>query len=132
MTIVLYSCHNLLVAACALTLLFVETYIAVGYQFNRDRAYMKDLIEGKIKPYAFHMNWNSDKATKIKFNQQLGDWFVKESCLGTRDSIDELTQAVSDDYCCTDNPVVVCHYRDKPSKIPCPESPMIESKTSFW
>jgi hypothetical protein len=30
-------------------------------------------------------------------------------------------------------PTVVCHYRDKPSKIPCPDSPTIDKNgRDFW
>lgn len=104
---------------------------AVGYHFHRDRPFMKDMIQGKIHPYVFHMNWNSDKETKRKFNEQLGDWFVKDSC--TDQTVDELTRLSSSGDCCvTTEPVVVCHFRDKPSKIRCDDSPLIEDKTSFW
>jgi hypothetical protein len=93
---------------------------------------MKDLIHGKLHPYVFHMNWNSDKETKRKFNEQLGDWFVKDECTGK--PVDELTRSSQSDRgaCCVAKPVVVCHFRDKPSKIRCDESPLIEDKTSFW
>ena len=97
---------------------------------------MKDMIRGQIeKPYAFHMNWNNDKDTKRKFNQQLGDWYVDDdgSC-GAANSGDQLVQSValSAHQCCVVEPVIVCHFRDKPSKIPCENSPLIEDDTSFW
>lgn len=99
----------------------------VGYHFHRDRTYMKDLIQGKRQPYVFHMNWNNDKATKRRFNEQLGDWHILSQCTtgetgGTSLSAD----------CCVEHPTPVCHFRDKPSKIPCPESPLLEDDTSFW
>jgi hypothetical protein len=82
---------------------------------------MKDVIHGIEKPYMMHMNWNNDKETKRKFNQQLGDWYVRNNCTSNRE-------------CCVanDKPEIVCHFRDKPSKIPCPDSPLIEDPTSFW
>lgn len=93
---------------------------------------MKDIISGKIQPYLFHMNWNSDKDTKQKFDEQLGDWCVKDSCAGK--TVHELSRAVLSDHgaCCVLKPKVVCHYRDKPSKTQCDMSPFIEDKMSFW
>ena len=102
----------------------------VGYHFHKDRAYMKDMILGNIeKPYVFHMNWNDHKETKRKFNQQLGDWFVDDSCIAST-----LVESVasSNSNCCVREPIIVCHFRDKPSKIPCESSPLIEDVTSFW
>lgn len=80
---------------------------------------MKKLIGGAIKPYAFHMNWNNSKETKKKFNQQLGDWHLLPDCQ-------------SDFSCCAVEPEVVCHFRDKPSRVRCDSSPFIEDETSFW
>ena len=35
--------------------------------------------------------------------------------------------------CCLAEPNVVCHYRDKPSKIPCTDKdPIDKGKPSFW
>lgn len=106
----------------------------VGYHFHSDRAFMEDVILGRIEtPFVFHMNWNNDKETKRKFNQQLGDWFVDGACT-TSGAETTLVQFVasSKSSCCVREPVVVCHFRDKPSKIPCEVSPLIEEDTSFW
>ena len=98
----------------------VPRFITVGFHFNNDRAFMKAVINGTVRPYAFHMNWNNAKETKVKFNQQLGDWHVLPDCVGLGLN------------CCAAEPKVVCHFRDKPSKTRCDSSPFIEDNSSFW
>lgn len=88
------------------------------------------MIQGKIQPYAFHMNWNSDKDTKRKFIEQLGNWFVNVMCIGK--SVEDVAELSPLLACCAADPVVACHFRDKPSKVRCDDSPMIEDKKSFW
>lgn len=80
---------------------------------------MKKLIDGSVQPYAFHMNWNNDKTTKREFNQQLGDWYVADTTSLVLES-------------CRTESQIKCHYRDKPSKIRCDDSPLIEGTRSFW
>jgi hypothetical protein len=107
---------------------------------------MKRLIRGEIHPYVFHMNWNLDTKTKREFDQQLGDWYVSSvsSLLEKSSSTSEQQQRTADesssssnlllltiDRCLTE-PHIVCHYRDKPSKIRCDDSPLIEGSESFW
>ena len=37
------------------------------------------------------------------------------------------------DHCCSTTPFVNCHYKDKPSKIPCKDSePIDKNGRSFW
>lgn len=37
------------------------------------------------------------------------------------------------DHCCSAKPFVNCHYKDKPSKIPCKDSePIDKNGRSFW
>lgn len=145
------------------------TYIKVGYHFHKDRTYMKNLFNGTFQPYAFHMNWNTNKHTKRQLNQQIGTWYVSEVCsneillrtavtstgssnnhttfesypsLPTKrmTTITKTTTTEGSDRnfifgsstCCVANPIIVCHFRDKPSVIPCPDSPMIEDNVSFW
>lgn len=86
---------------------------------------MKRLIQGEIHPYAFHMNWNADVKTKREFDQQLGDWYVSDN------DDDGNLLPLSLDRCRT-KPHIVCHYRDKPSKVRCDDSPLIEGSKSFW
>ena len=109
-----------------------------GYHYHRQRPYMKDLITGKAHPHIFHMSWTNSKTDKLKFLQQLGEWYVSETCTGkTYDELHsgrseaDLPNVVSD--CCLSEPRVVCHYKDRPSKIPCHGSSTYNPNgTSFW
>jgi hypothetical protein len=106
----------------------------VGFHFHKKSEFMKEMMKGKRKPYIFHMNWNLDKETKRQFNEQIGDWFVDDKCIGK--SVKEIAADGSGsvaDTCCISSPTIVCHYRDKPSKIPCRESPPADAEgKSFW
>ena len=74
------------------------------------------------------MYWTDGKETKVKFLQQFGEWYVQNECLG-----DAMENDRSNINCCSVEPLVSCHYRDKPSKIPCLDSPLYDKKgTSFW
>lgn len=85
--------------------------------------------------YVFHMSWTLNKENKRKFFQQMGDWHVNDKCVGgsietifADGIVGDLTSA-----CCSAKPLVVCHFRDKPSKIPCKKSPNIDvGRPSFW
>ena len=86
------------------------------------------------------MNWTPDKATKLQHFQQLGGWWVPESCIGRK--VDDTTTTtttsnkniiVGVDQCCAAQPLFTCHYRDKPSLKPCRDSPPFRpGGTSFW
>jgi hypothetical protein len=94
-----------------------------GVEFHRRKDLMKKFIQGEadVKPYIFHMSWTQNKDNKKLFLQQLGEWRVKDNC--------ESGAA----ECCLVEPNIVCHYRDKPSIIPCRDSPPIDNgKPSFW
>jgi hypothetical protein len=96
---------------------------------QRKRDFMKDIIEGRAHPYIFHMSWTHNKENKVKFFQQLGEWYVKEECLVDASGTPSL-EALA---CCSTEALISCHYRDKPSKFPCKDSPPIdEGKPSFW
>jgi hypothetical protein len=107
-----------------------------GYQWNQKSGkYMKALFAGEIHPIIFHMSWTLNKDNKLLYFRQMGEWFVQDQCiqhtkqdiLGSSDSGD-LVNA-----CCAAEALVSCHYRDKPSKIPCPNSPNIDKgRASFW
>jgi hypothetical protein len=107
-----------------------------GYHYNAPsrRQYMKDFIAGKIKPYMFHMSWTTNKDNKQRYFEQMGDWFVKDECVGS--TVTKILHSTKDDLstaCCSAQPIIRCHYRDKPSKIPCKDSPPIDKgKSSFW
>jgi hypothetical protein len=84
---------------------------------------MKILLQGNstVDPYIFHMCWTENKHNKKKFFQQMGLWYKKEGC-----------QTDGED-CCLAKPNIICHYRDKPSIIPCRDSnPLHPGKKSFW
>lgn len=96
---------------------------AGGYQFHRDLQYMRDLLINETrKPWIFHMSWTKNKSDKIKFLQQVGLWYVK----------DDRNGRLGADFCSAE-PLVQCHYKDKPSIQPCRDSPAIDkSAKSFW
>jgi len=107
-----------------------------GHAYHRRKDFMKDMIAGKEKPYIFHMSWTHNKSNKMKYFQQLGEWRVQESCVA-KTPTEIKPDFVSGDSlistCCAAEPIIQCHYRDKPSKIPCKDSPPIDKgHRSFW
>jgi hypothetical protein len=115
-----------------------------GYHYHRNRPYMKEWISERlnhnlysdgnsskalIRPYIFHMSWTTNKENKRKFFQQLGDWYVSPKCIGKRRL--QLPEPVMES-CCSAKPIVSCHYRDKPSIIPCKKSPSIDKNGRSW
>lgn len=109
-----------------------------GYQFHmKSGKYMKALFDGKKDPYLFHMSWTKNKDNKLLFFEQIGEWYVKEQCVhkkvGEIDGVDPGESEGFANHCCLKEPSFKCHYRDKPSKHPCKESPPIDAgKPSFW
>jgi len=116
------------------------------------------------QPYIFHFCWANHKYDKIHFMEQLGEWYLQESCksLSNNDimtmsnnsnSTTNATTATHSDgggnsngqnnntvgisiiqHCCSVKPLVKCHYKDKPSIIPCLDSPTYDDDEgdSFW
>ncbi len=114
-----------------------------GWHYHRRMDLMKDIVTEKVVPEIFHMSWTKNKDNKVKFFQQMGQWYVNDSCIGsTKASIlksDEedgeviSSQDVLFEPCCLPEPNIVCHYRDKPSKIPCRDKePIDKGRPSFW
>jgi len=104
-----------------------------GFHYHRKKELMKNIVEGKHQPYLFHMCWTKNKDNKILFMKQMGMWYMKEECTGTAalNKLDKDHTPVSS--CCSAEPMVSCHYRDKPSIIPCKDSPPIDAgRPSFW
>lgn len=100
-----------------------ETEFIGGWQFHGKPELMKRVMQGNVTPYVFHMSWTADKIEKLHFLEQMAYLFVSESCIGKK-----LSSA-----CCIADPIARCHYKDKPSKIPCRESPVLgRENTSFW
>lgn len=102
-----------------------------GFQWNQpSHAYMRKYFAGEVDPYIFHMSWTLNKANKILYFEQFGEWWVQKQCVQNKGA-----GKMSDVYgsCCLAEPFFECHYRDKPSKHPCKDSPPIDKgKPSFW
>jgi len=118
-----------------------EHWFPGGFHYHRKKNFMKDVIQDKVHPYIFHMSWTTNKDYKLKFFQQMGEWFVNEKCVGktkadiltNKDNIDKDGALSLVQPCCLREPEITCWYRDKPSKIPCNEAPyMDENGESFW
>jgi len=95
-----------------------------GVEYHNNKQFMKEMISGKRHPYIFHMSWTENMEYKKKYFEQLGEWYT----------VEETEYCSGLDDCCLAEPRITCHYQDKPSKIPCQESPtVVEGKgTSFW
>lgn len=110
-----------------------------GYQFHQvSGKYMRRLFAGEVHPYIFHMSWTLNKDNKLLFLRQLGEWWVQDKCVHKTTS-EVLGSGLFGssktfvDSCCAAEPVFSCHYRDKPSLKPCPDSPSIDKgKGSWW
>lgn len=107
-----------------------------GWSFHRQKEEMKKIMQGESKNYIFHMSWTENKQNKVKFFQQMGQWYVQEACIdGTVSSLQRggSSEQLST-QCCLKKPLIKCHFRDKPSKIPCDDSPFLDKKKGkpFW
>ena len=109
-----------------------------GFHYHLAPSHMKNITSGRVIPFAFHMSWTHNSENKIKFLQQMGQWFTTDKCIEQKEEIAKIQSTNSSaadelDDCCQAKPNIVCHYRDKPSIIPCKDSPPIdEGKPSFW
>ncbi len=119
-----------------------------GLHFHQKKEVMKAIMSGNSKAYIFHMSWTNNKVDKVKFLQQLGEWYVNEQCVGKEaheiSGIElgagggGITNGTLSPNCCSAQPIFKCHYKDKPSKVPCPDSPYTLKKPgesadlSFW
>jgi hypothetical protein len=103
-----------------------------GYHFHQKSGkFMHDLFTGKVKPYVFHMSWTLNKDNKLLYLRQMGEWWLQDVCLDKKkdeiSSEEDLTT-----MCCSTEPRFSCHYRDKPSIKPCPNSPAIDKQNLSW
>lgn len=113
-----------------------------GYHFNQKTGkYMRALFKGELHPYIFHMSWTTNKDNKLLYFRQIGEWYVDDKCIQTK--AEDILTADGGNFggdsmpmrsiCCHAEPIVSCHYRDKPSVIPCHDSPSIDKgKPSWW
>lgn len=95
-----------------------------GYHYHRKKEIpvMRDIITGKYVPYLFHMSWTTNKSNKLVFFQQMGLWYTKKECEGGGGvSVAEKAKGKGefDSACCSAEPLVTCHYKDKPSVEEC-------------
>jgi Nucleotide-diphospho-sugar transferase len=110
-----------------------------GYQFHQKSGkYMRDLFAGAKNPIIFHMSWTNDKTNKLRFFKQMGEWYVQPTCIGK--NVTDIPGADTNvpgsmvSACCAAEPLISCHWADKPSVIPCKKSPFIDKgkRPSFW
>jgi len=102
-----------------------------GYHFNFDYSTMHQIISGELKPYIFHMFWTDGKETKVKFLKQFGEWYVHDEC--TDRSMNNTKNMPASIQCCSAKPMISCYFKDKPSAIPCNDSPSYDKNAkSFW
>jgi len=109
-----------------------------GHAYHRRKDFMRSIINGEVNPYIFHMSWTHNKENKVKYYQQMGEWYLENKCIQKNfkqiigvEPVNE--KAPLFEACCAAEPMITCHYRDKPSKIPCKESPPIDKGgKSFW
>jgi hypothetical protein len=104
-----------------------------GFQFHYRKHWMKSFVKGKHDSTLFHMSWTKNKDNKIKFFQQMGDWFLKDTCT---DKLATDIDGISTDFygtCCSADMLFQCHYSDKPSKKSCRGTATIDrTGRSFW
>jgi hypothetical protein len=110
-----------------------------GWHYHNDHKFMKKFINGETDSYVFHMSWTENKENKILFLRQLGEWYVTNKCTGnpikdmTGTRLSQENNEALIQPCCAMEPIFSCHYRDKPSKLPCESSDTIDAgRRSFW
>jgi len=102
-----------------------------GKQYHRHTDYMKALIRKdlEISPYLFHMSWTENKDDKLLFFKQMGWWYVSSECEGSG----AIHAKAGSNACCSAEPLVSCHYSDKPAIIDCHDSPKLDARGKlFW
>ena len=104
-----------------------------GYNFHsrKQKDFLKDLMSGnaiKRDTHVFHMSWTNSKVNKVKFYQQMGEWYLQDTCANREASNIEVAAS----GCCAAEPIVTCHFRDKASKVPCKDSPPIDKGQGSW
>ena len=111
-----------------------------GFHYHQDWDTIRNIINGKSNAYLLHMSWTENKVNKLLFFRQMGEWYVNDQCI-SKDLSNLITVGggkVTDgsliSQCCSKEPIFSCHFKDKPSKIPCPDSPKIDPNRGklFW
>lgn len=98
---------------------------------------MKDVATGKHVPFLLHMSWTTNKSNKLLFFKQMGLWYTNEQCEAGKgvSEADKETEGGLAKACCSKDPIITCHYADKPSAEQCKNSGAsnIDSKGKpFW
>lgn len=104
-----------------------------GYHYHRDPIVMREVVKGTLNPppLIMHMCWTHSKENKVIFMQQMGMWYVDDQCQG--DALKAVFGETVLQQCCTAEPRIICHYKDKPSIINCKTSPAMDPHgKSFW
>ena len=93
-----------------------------GKAYHHNKPYMKKWMEGEFEPIIFHMCWTLNKDDKLSYLQQLGGWYLNAQCTGDsmRANSGDPSKALG---CCSAEPVITCHFKDKPSIVKCDDSP---------
>jgi len=97
---------------------------------------MRAFLNGDLHPYIFHMSWTLNKDNKLLYFRQMGEWYLDDKCIQKK--VEEIAPGAATTIdlqpgCCHAEPLISCHYRDKPSIIPCHDSPPIDKgKPSWW
>jgi hypothetical protein len=63
----------------------MEEFPGRYHYHQRTKVYRKDLFAGKVKPYIFHMSWTSNKIHTILFFRQMGEWYVCQQAMYTKE-----------------------------------------------
>jgi hypothetical protein len=118
-----------------------------GFQYQkRFGVFERAGDDGKVAPIVMHMSWTYNKSDKLKYMKQMGDWYARDVCILDEDignakagevKLEQIIATASAkaaiDHCCEVDPIVTCYYQDKPSKIPCKDSPKKEPNgVPFW
>ena len=94
-----------------------------GYHYHRKKEipFLKDIVQGNHVPYLMHMSWTTNKRNKLVFLQQMGLWYTNNSCEngGGVGVANGLSSGELETACCSAEPVIKCHYSDKPSVVEC-------------
>jgi hypothetical protein len=142
--------NALLTEHSSLTGLKVKTLEVDGYPggwdyHNKGRYdYLRKIPSGESVAEIFHMSWTENKDNKVRFMKQMGMWHLKDECFSKQFDQITLSSSVGGDathqgivdhfsHCCSKEPMISCHYKDKPSVIDCSSSPPMDSNAaSYW
>jgi len=50
------------------------------HYYDRNRTYIRQVINGTVTPTLFHMSWKTNKGDQVKFMEQMGLWHVTDQC----------------------------------------------------